>query len=141
MERLAALFEQLPLPEITGLLRRTVFSSIGVGVVALVISFVLGHPLFGLGGVIGLALGVLNIRLITASVARVNATPVARPRRVLASQTITRLSITSVLVIGLLVASIQVGFGAAGGLAVYYFILLANLVRTILKQSATGLSA
>lgn len=141
MDRLAALFEQLPLPEITRLLRRTVFGGIGVGIVALALSALLGHALVGLGACVGLALGVVNIRLITASVARVNATPVARPKRVLASQTLVRLGVTTVIVIGLLVASIQLGFGTAGGLAVFYFVLLVNLVRSILKQSATGVGA
>lgn len=141
MDRLAALFEQLPLPEITRLLRRTVFGGIGVGVVALGLSALLGHALVGLGACVGLALGVVNIRLITSGVARVNAHPVASPRRVLASQTLTRLAITTAVVVGLLVASIQVGFGTAGGLAVLYFILLANLVRSILKQGTTGAGA
>jgi len=141
MDRLAALFEQLPLPEITRLLRRTAFSGIGVGVVALAVSALLSHALVGLGICLGLGLGVVNIRLITASVARVNSTPVAKPRRVLASQTLTRLMITSVVVLGLLFASIQLGFGTAGGLALFYFVLLANLLRAILKQAESGLHA
>lgn len=141
MDRLAALFEQLPLPEITRLLRRTAFAGIGVGVVALVLAVVLGHPLVGLGACIGLALGIVNIRLVTASVARVNAHPVARPRRVLASQTLTRLAITTVVVVGLLVASVQLGFGTAGGLALFYLLLLVSLVQAILKQGAAGLGA
>lgn len=141
MDRLAALFEQLPLPEITRLLRRTVFVGIGVGVVALVLAIVLGHPLAGLGACVGLGLGLLNVRLITASVARVNAKPVERPKRVLASQTLTRLAVTTVVVVGLLVASVQLGFGTAGGLAVFYLLLIANLVQAILKQGATGVSA
>ncbi|HUY30821.1 MAG TPA: hypothetical protein VMV02_07500 [Acidimicrobiales bacterium] len=141
MDRLAALFEQLPLPEITRLLRRTVLGGIAVGVVALGLSALLGHALVGLGACVGLALGVVNIRLVTASVARVNAHPVARPKRVLASQTLARLAATTVVVIGLLVASIQVGFGTAGGIALFYFLLIANLVRSILKHGATGVSA
>ncbi|MDA8292298.1 MAG: ATP synthase subunit I [Actinomycetota bacterium] len=141
MDRLAALFEQLPLPEITRLLRRTVLAGIGVGVVALGLSALLGHALVGLGACVGLALGLVNIRLVTASVARVNERAVANPKRVLASQTLARLGITTVVVIGLLLASIQVGFGAAGGIAVFYFLLIASLVRSILKQGAAGLSA
>jgi len=114
---------------------------IAVGVVALALSALLGHALVGLGACIGLALGVVNIRLVTASVARVNAHPVSRPKRVLASQTLVRLAGTTVVVIGLIVASIQVGFGTAGGIAVFYFLLIANLVRSILKQGTTGVSA
>jgi cobalamin synthase len=141
MDRLAALFEQLPLPEITRVLRRAAFAGIGVGVVALGLSALLGHALVGLGACIGLALGIVNIRLVTASVARVNASPVDRPKRVLASQTLSRLAITTVIVIGLLFASVQLGFGTAGGLAAFYFVLLVNLVRAILKQGTTGAHA
>jgi cobalamin synthase len=141
MDRLAALFEQLPLPEITRLLRRTVWAGIGVGVVALVLAVVLGHPLVGLGACIGLGLGLVNVRLVMASVARVNARPVDRPKRVLASQTLTRLAITTVVVIGLLVASVQLGFGTAGGLALFYMVLLVSLVQAILKQGAQGAGA
>ena len=141
MDRLAALFEQLPLPEITRVLRRAAFGGIGIGVVALALSAILGHVLVGLGACIGLALGIVNIRLVTASVARINASPVERPKRVLASQTLSRLAITTAVVIGLLFASLQLGFGTAGGLAAFYFVLLVNLVRAILGHGASGVGA
>ncbi len=141
MDRLAALFEQLPLPEIARLLRRSALFALAAGVVALVVAVVLGHPLFGLGAAIGLGLGLLNIRLVTRSVLKVNAAEVAHPKRVLASRTLFRLGATTVVILGLLVASIQLGFGTAGGIAVFYFILLANLVRSILQQNTRGLPA
>ena len=55
MERLAAVLEQLDLPEISRMLRRTVFAALGVGVVALVVLSLVGYPLAGLGACIGLA--------------------------------------------------------------------------------------
>jgi hypothetical protein len=136
MDRFAALFEQLPLPEIARLLRRTVFSAVGVGVVALGVAIVLSHPLVGLGVCIGLGIGLVNIRLVTRSVAKINAAQVAKPTRVLASRTLTRLSMTTVVVLGLMFASISIGLGTAGGIALFYLVLLANLVRSLLGPNA-----
>lgn len=141
MDRLAALFEQLPVPEIARLLRRAAISGLAVGTVALVLGIVFGHPLAGLGAVLGLGLGLLNIRLITRSVLKVNAAEVANPKRVLAGRTLVRLAGTTTVVIGLLLVSVQLGFGTAGGIAVFYFLLLANLVRSILQQGTRGVPA
>ena len=140
MDRLAALFEQLPLPEIARMLRRTVFAAIGVGVVALAVAAVLGYILVGLGACIGLGLGLANIRLVSASVAKVNASGAEHPKRVLASRTLVRLGLTTVVVIGLLFASVQLGFGTAGGIAVFYLLLIVNLVHAILRQGTPGVT-
>ena len=138
MDRFTQLFEQLSLTEIDHLLRRTVFASIGVGVAALIVTALIGHVLVGLGICIGLAFGLVNIRLVTRSVARVNADQVARPTRVLASRTLLRLSVTTVAVLGLMFASVYLGLGTAGGVALFYFVLLANLVRSLLRSSTAG---
>ena len=131
MDRLAALFEHLPLPEVSRLLRRTAISALAVGIVAIVVAVVLSHPFVGLG----------NIRLITRSVARVSASGTEHPRRALAAKTLYRLGLTTLIVIGLLFASVQLGFGTAGGLALFYLLLIANLVRVLLQQGPAGANA
>lgn len=133
MDRLAALLEQLPLPEITRLLRRTTLAACGLGIVALVATIGLSHPFIGLGACVGLALGMGNIRLITSSVARLNASQAAHPKRVLASHTLVRLAITTAVVIGLMFASSQLGLAAAGGLAIFYLLLVVNLLVSLLR--------
>ena len=138
MDRFSTLFEQLPVSEITRVLRRTVIAGIVVGVVALGLSIVLNHPLIGLGASIGLSLGLANIRLISRTVARVNEKGIERPRRALASNTLVRLGATTAVVIGLAFASVQLGLGTAGGIAIFYFLLLGSLVRTLLQHNATG---
>ena len=138
MDRFAQLFEQLSLTEIDRLLRRTVFASIGVGIAALIVTALVHHVLIGLGICIGLAIGLINIRLITKSVAKVNADQIPRPTRVLASRTLVRLSATTVAVLGLMFASVYLGLGTAGGVALFYFVLLANLVRSLLRSSTAG---
>lgn len=138
MDRITTLFEQLPLSDLSRVLRRTVFLGIGAGVVALGIALALGKPLVGLGACIGLGLGLVNIRLVARAVARVNAMKIEKPRRVLASGTLVRLGATTVVVIGLAFASVGLGLGTAGGIAIFYFLLLISLVRTLLQANTTG---
>jgi hypothetical protein len=133
MDRLAALLEQLPLPEITRLLRRTTLLACGVGLLVVVVAFALSHPFIGIGGAIGLSLGLANIRLITSSVARLNERQPAHPKRVLASHTLVRLGITTAVVIGLMFASSQLGLSAAAGLAIFYLLLVVNLLVSLLR--------
>jgi hypothetical protein len=135
MDRLTSLFEQLSLPEITRILRRTVFTAIGIGVVAFGVTAAISQVLAGLGICLGLGGGLLNIRLVARSVARVNASGAEKPRRAIAQHTATRLALTTVVVIGLMFASIPLGLGTAGGIALFYFALLANLVRELLHSS------
>jgi hypothetical protein len=135
MDRLTSLFEQLSLPEIARIVRRTVFTGMGIGVVALGVSLAISHVLVGVGICLGLAGGLANIRLVTRSVARVNATPVERPKRVIAQRTVLRLVVTTVVVVALLLASVSLGLGTAAGIALFYFALIANLVRELLRSN------
>jgi hypothetical protein len=138
MNRLAEFFEQITLPEINRLLRRTVFSAIGFGVVALVVAGVLGHLVLGLGVCLGLVLGIVNVRLITQQTAKVSESQTTRPMRALASLTLVRLGATTAVIVVLLVISAQLGLGGVGGVALFYFVFLANLVIPLLRK---GLAA
>lgn len=140
MNRLSELFELLSVEEIDGVLRRSVFAALGVGVVALIVSAVVGHVLVGLGISIGLAAGIVNIRLVTQSVAKVQADGIERPTRALASRTLVRLSATTVVVLGLMFASVSLGLGTAGGVALFYLVLLVNLVRSLLRSATAGVT-
>jgi hypothetical protein len=140
MDRLSQLFEQLPLSEMTRVVRRTVFGGLIVGAVAFGISLAFSRPLIGLGVCIGLALGLANIRLVARSVAKVNASGHAHPRRALASSTLARLGVTTVVVVGLAFASVTLGICAAGGIALFYFLLLGSLVRSLFAQGTTGVT-
>ena len=134
MNGIAALFEQLPLPEVARVVRRTVWAGIVLGAAALGVSAALGYVLAGLGGCIGLAFGLANIRLISRSAARLSAGAGSHRTRVLASNTLVRLAATTVVIVGLAFASVQLGLGAACGIAVYYFVWLASLLRSLLQQ-------
>jgi hypothetical protein len=140
MDRLSQLFEQLPLSEVTRVVRRTVLGALIVGAVAFGVSLALSHPLIGLGVCVGLSLGLANIRLISRSVAKVNASGNPHPRRALASSTLARLGVTTAVVVGLAFASVSLGISAAGGIALFYFLLLVSLVRSLFAQGTTGVT-
>ncbi|MGO8875688.1 MAG: ATP synthase subunit I [Acidimicrobiales bacterium] len=134
MNRLAELFEQITLPELQRLLRRTIFSAIGVGAVALVVAGLLGYLLFGLGVCIGLVLGIVNVRLITQQTAKVSEAQTARPMRALASLTLFRLGVTTVVIVVLALVARQLGFGTVAGVALFYLVFLANLIVPIVRK-------
>ncbi|MGD0985535.1 MAG: ATP synthase subunit I [Acidimicrobiales bacterium] len=136
MERLAAVLEQLDLPEISRMLRRTVFAAIGVGIVALVVLSIVGYPLAGLGALIGLALGLANIRLVMSTASRLNSLGTAKVRRPMAMNTLMRLALTTVVAIVLVIVNLPLGMGVLGGLAVFYLLFVVSLVATLLRQGA-----
>ncbi|MDA8037969.1 MAG: hypothetical protein M0Z69_02200 [Actinomycetota bacterium] len=131
---LAGLVEQFTLPELTRVLRRTVLSALALGIIALVVTVLVSLAAFGFGLCIGLGLGLANIRLVTMQTAKVSSSKVARPIRALASLTLARLALTTVVVILLAVFITSLGLGAVGGIAVFYFLFLANLIGGVLKH-------
>jgi hypothetical protein len=136
MERLAAVLGHLDLPEISRMLRRTVFATLGVGIVALVVLSLVGYPLAGLGACIGLALGIVNIRLVMSTASRLNASGTTKVRRPMAMNTLSRLGLTTVIVIGLVIVNLALGMGVLGGVAVFYFLFVVSLGVTLLRQGA-----
>jgi len=138
MERLAALLEQLDLPEISRMLRRTVFAAIGTGVVSLGVAILLGYPLAGLGAIVGLGLGLLNIRLVIATASRLNSSGITAVRKPMAINTLGRLGATTVVALVLVILNLPLGMGVLAGLALFYFLFLASLLRTLLSQGAVA---
>jgi hypothetical protein len=136
MERLAAVLEQLDLPEISRMLRRTVFGAVGVGVVALVVLSIVGYPLAGLGACIGLGLGLANIRLVMSTASRLNSLATTKVKRPMAMNTLMRLALTTVVAIVLVVVNLALGMGVLGGIAVFYLLFVVSLVATLLRQGA-----
>lgn len=127
------MFAHFTLPNIHDVARRTVSSALIVGVAALVGCISFGHALIGVGACIGLTLGTLNFRMIGVSVGKVAAQDRPNKRRPLALNTLTRMGIISVVTIGLLFVSSQLGFGVLGGLAVFQIFLLVNVARSMAK--------
>lgn len=127
------MFAHFTLPSIPDVARRTVSAALIFGVAALVACVAFGQPLLGLGACIGLALGTFNFRMVGNSVARVSEREDENKRRPLAINTLGRMGIITVVTIGLLFVSPDLGFGVLGGLAVFQVVLLANVARSMAK--------
>ncbi|HEX3460166.1 MAG TPA: hypothetical protein VHT49_04620 [Acidimicrobiales bacterium] len=132
------MFARFSLPDIPAVSRRTVTAALILGVAGLVGCISFGKPMVGLGACIGLALGTLNFRLVGASVIKVGKREDENKRRPLALNTVGRLGVISVITIGLLLLSFQLGFGVLVGLAVFQLVLLANVARSMMKFGPQG---
>ncbi len=130
------LFSALSVPQVSRLARRTVLVAAGVGVVVLVVSSVLDYALFGVGACLGLGLALGNFRLIVRSTAKAAAAQRERNRRPLATNTLLRLGVLSVVALVLAWLVAPLGFGIIVGLALFQFALLANVVTTLLRDPA-----
>ncbi len=128
------MFAHFELPNVPDVAKRTVAMVLVVGVAALVACVSFDKPLLGLGACIGLGLGTLNFRMIGRSVDRVSVSGVANKRRPLAINTLGRLAIITVVTLGLMTISHQLGFGILAGLAVFQIILIVNVARSMAKS-------
>ncbi|MGD0883090.1 MAG: hypothetical protein ABSB09_16115 [Acidimicrobiales bacterium] len=127
------MFAHFELPDIGDVSRRTVAASLIVGVAALVALFSFGYLWVGVGACIGLALGIVNYRLVGVSVDKVAATGTDNPKRPLAANTMSRLAVVTVIALGLAYVDKGLGFGVLGGLAVFQILLIANVARSMAK--------
>jgi hypothetical protein len=126
-------FAHFELPDIGEVSRRTVAASLVVGVAALVAAFAFGYLWVGVGACIGLALGTINYRMVGVSVDKVAATGTDNPKRPLAANTMGRLAVVTVIALGLAFLNKGLGFGVLGGLAVFQFLLIFNVARSMAK--------
>jgi hypothetical protein len=131
-------FASFSLPDVAAVSRRTVLGAVVVGLLGLVGCALLGASLIGLGFCIGLGLGIFNFRLIQRSVAKVGEREDENRRRPLALNTMGRLSVISVIALGLLFADFELGVGVMAGLAVFQGLLLANVARSMFKMGHVG---
>lgn len=138
MNRITDLFEQFSLLEITLILRRTALIGAILAVVAVVASALLDHYLIGLGVCIGFLLGLLNIRLVTLAVARAGTPGRTKVRKVIASNTLLRLGVTTVVIFALVLTVRQLGMGTLAGVAVFYFIFLGNVMRALFTEGVAA---
>lgn len=136
------LFEQVSLPDLARISRRSVFGAVAAGIVGLAVCVALGASLVGLGLCVGIALGIANFRMVQGSVAKAGTRP-GRRRRPLALNTLSRLAVITAIALGLLFLSFDLGFGIMAGLALFQFLLLFSVIRSMLRSgvAAGGLGA
>jgi O-antigen/teichoic acid export membrane protein len=134
------MFANFALPDLIRVSRRTMVSTIIFGVIGLIACLALGAPLTGLGLCIGLGLGIFNFRLIQRSVVKVGQREDENHRRPLATNTVIRLGAISVVALGLLFLSFDLGLGVMAGLAIFQFLLLLNVARSMFTMGHGGIS-
>ena len=123
-------------------LRRTVVSSLVVGLIAVVLSLLLSAPWFALGLAIGLGLAVVNLRFLDAGVAKAQTGAededgeVNRKvlRRAMGTKSVTRLGVITLIAIGLLLLNGALGIGAVAGLVVFQLLFAINVGRVVMSQ-------
>jgi hypothetical protein len=133
-------FSNFSVPQISSMARRTALAALGIGSGALVLLVIVGHPLVGLGVCVGLAMALVNFRLISAATVKASTRGREDNRRPLALNTLGRLAVISAIALGLVFVSRPLGFGTLMGLAVFQFLLLANVVVTMLRDPAFGIA-
>ena len=132
------LFGQFSLPQISTVARRTVLLGCAVGAASLLVGVVAGYPLVGLGVCLGLAMALVNFRLISRATVKAAASAREDKRRPLAVNTLGRLAVISVVALGITFFVQQLGFGTLVGLAVFQFSLLANIVVAMVRNPLLG---
>jgi hypothetical protein len=131
-------FSSFSLPQISAVARRTALAALTVGVVALGGLTLAGYPLAGLGACLGLSMALANFRLISVATVKASSSPRADKRRPLAINTLGRLGVISVIALALVFVSQQLGFGTLVGLAAFQFMLLANVMVSMLRDHDTA---
>ena len=113
-------------------LRRPLIVAGILGVAGLVVTTVLGHPVMGILGCIGLGLGVFNHRLLQRSV--VKAVSVENPtRKALGVSSMRRLFLITALAVAFGIFLRPDGLGVFVGLAVFQIIVVTNTLVPVLK--------
>jgi hypothetical protein len=130
------LLSSFSIPQISRVARRTALTAIAIGVVCLIALAAVGYGFAGLGVCIGLALALGNFRLTAAAAVKAVNAKREKNRRPLALNTLARLGAVTVVAVGLLLLKEQLGFGVLLGLAIFQFVLLANMTVSLLKGAA-----
>ena len=129
--------EGFPVSEVDGVIRRTLWSSVGVAIIAVAGSVALHYPLVGPGVVLGLAMGVLNNRLFQESAGRFSGDDAEAEggrivRRALGFGVARRLGGITIVAFALVWLVPPMGWGVLAGLAVFQLLLMVNALKTLL---------
>lgn len=122
-----------PLTEIDRVVRRTVYSTLGVGVVAAIVAIVAGQPYFAPGIALGIALAVANHRVFQSSALRFTTPDGVISRKPFAGSVALRLGACTAAAIGLLIVERPMGWGVIAGLAAFQALLLVNALVSLLR--------
>jgi hypothetical protein len=114
-------------------LRRSALLGAGLGVVAIVLTSMYGHPLMGVFGCTGVALGALNNRMLQTSVIRYATSPEIGKKQ-FRRGVISRLGLITLLAIGLGALVRPDGLGVFVGLAVFQILMLIGAAVPVFRS-------
>jgi hypothetical protein len=117
-----------------GNLRRSAIMAACVGVVAVVVTGLLGHVLMGLFACVGLALGALNTFMVQRSVVNYAASEAPNKKARFTRSVLGRLALITVLAVGLALIVRPDGLGVFGGLAFFQLLMVGGASVPVFKQ-------
>ncbi|MGH9082271.1 MAG: ATP synthase subunit I [Acidimicrobiales bacterium] len=133
-------FDRFSLPDLVRMTRRTMLGALVAGAVGLVACLLFSQPWAGLGLCVGVALGISNFRMVQRSVVKVGRRMSVNRRRPLAMSTMGRMALVTVVALALVLVLPPLGFGLLGGMALFQFVLLGNVTRSMLRMSRTPIT-
>lgn len=130
-----SMMEGFPVAEVDTVMRRTLWSAVAMGVLAVGAGIGFGFPLFGPGAIVGLAMGLVNIRFFQVSAARNTSTEGSLARGPFATQTLMRLAVVTGVAMVLLVLVRPMGWGVLAGLIAFQMLLLVNMLKALMAYN------
>lgn len=118
----------------SGTLRRSIIMSACVGVVAVLVTGLLGHVLMGLFACVGLALGALNTRMVQRSVVNYGTSEAANKKARFTRSVLGRLALITVLALGAGILVRPDGLGVFAGLAFFQMMMLGGASVGVYRQ-------
>jgi hypothetical protein len=115
-------------------LRRSVVVSIVLAVVAIIATSVAGHPLMGVFGAVGLALGAVNNRMLQLSVLKYANAGGTVTKKQFSRGVLSRLGAVTLIAIGCGVLLRPDGLGVFAGLAVFQILMLVGAAVPVFRS-------
>jgi hypothetical protein len=114
-------------------LRRSMFLGAGLGVASIIVLTVFGHPLMGVFGCVGLALGALNNRMLQRAVLNYGADETI-PKGAFSRKVLVRLGLVTLLAVGCALITRPDGLGVFAGLAVFQLLMLVGATVPVMRS-------
>lgn len=126
---------ELTVPSVAdGTFRRSVVAGCVLGAIALLASIPLGLLLGAAFGCLGLALGMLNSRLVQLSVVRFAAGSSTRPKRQFVGSVVGRLTLITLIAMTVALLFRPEGLGVIVGLAVFQLLMIVVAAVPMIKE-------
>lgn len=126
---------ELTVPEVAdNTLRRAAVGACVVGVLALIVALPLGYLGAAAFGCLGLALGMLNSRLVQLSVVRFARMESSRPKRQFLGSVVFRLALITVLAMAVALLFRPEGIGVIVGLGVFQLLMVVIAALPMIRE-------